>query len=286
MKKYVFLTSILALAACGGGGGGHHDNGGRLPDVPALPMPADVQSFGAGGASTAVAKSGGTGGDRFIFTLDGNGVIKSVVEDNREYVRNGDKNEYIYTDDYQTRTMNLVTLGREAGLQYADFGYAQELENKSGYLDRDIDVFAGGYADKEYVGAINPATYKGVAVAYIEADNPDGTVYNQVSKTDDASLVIEAGQVPKLTMNFSKAENPWYDVVFENGWKITLSDADNKVDDKFKVTNSMVRGDMYSSHDYYGPNAEEAVYQLGAEYKDNTTGREVDFDAVFGGKKE
>lgn len=37
MKKYVFLTSVLALAACGGGsGGGGAPSGGRnLPDVPA-----------------------------------------------------------------------------------------------------------------------------------------------------------------------------------------------------------------------------------------------------------
>lgn len=289
MKKYALLSGVLVLAACGGGGGGGHHSGGAADlVVPGVNMPGDVQYFGAGGDSVVTAKSGDNrDADLFVFNLDNSGAIQQIVTDNRTYTRQGDKNEYVNVAADERRTINLVTLGREAGLSYADFGYAQEVEQDIDSFERDIDVFAGGYASKEVaVNTVQDATFKGTAVAYVEADMPD-RIANKVSKTDDANLVVDANGNHTLTMNFSKAENPWYDVVYKSGGRLEFSGGEN-VAPEFQITDGMVRSPDYAAAQAYGDGgtASEVVYRVGTEFKDNATGRELEFDAAFGGKRQ
>lgn len=281
MKKSVVLVMATLLAACHDGGGHHHNDDVIVkPVTPAIAMPESVQTWAAGGTS-ATAKSQD---EVFKFTIDNNGAITNVNLDKRDYARQGDKNEYVHRDAEETRTLNLVTLGRDAGMRYADFGYAMETERDVASTERDFYVFAGGDASKELARKdLNGATYTGTAVAYIEADTQT-TVANQISQTDDAQLVVDANGNRTMSMNFSNADKPWYDVVVTNG-KIALSGGDN-VAAEFKV-DGMVMDSSYESVNAYGDTtAQEVVYRVGAEYENKITGREVEFDAAFGGVRQ
>ncbi len=284
MKKYILFTSLLALTACHSGGGHHHDYDGGVidPVEPEIAMPDAAQTWNATGTVIADA-NGGSFSDRFIFNVDEQGNIVSVVQDGRTYNQNGNKNEYVSKEANKTRTMNFATLGKEAGLQYADFGYAQETEKEPNKTERDFYVFTGG-REALNMPDVKDAVFTGTAVAYIEADMP-GRIANQVSKTDDAKLVVDANGRRELTMNFSKADNPWYDVTYNGG--IVLSNGD-KVAPEFQVSDSMIQKDTYMANQFYGVNgtASEVTYRVGAEYEDKATGREVDFDAAFGGKRQ
>ncbi len=282
MKKYVILTSALALCACNSGGGGHHGGPSYDPVEPAIDMPDAVQKWNATGPVTADSNRGAFD-ERFVFDVDVQGNISSVSLDGRKYNRNGDKNEYVYTEPNKTRTIELATLGKEAGLQFADFGYAQETELEPNKTDRDFYVFTGG-SNVIQNAAVKDAAFTGTAVAYIESDKP-GNIVNQISATDDAKLVVDANGNHTLTMNFSKADKPWYDVVAKTGNIIQLSGGANVAAD-FRV-DGMHQRDNYTAYQFHGENgnASEVSYRVGADYKDNATGREVDFDAAFGGKR-
>jgi len=285
MKKYVILTSMLALAACHSGGGSHHGGPAFDPVEPEIDMPSAVQQWNQKGNAVNAIADKGKPGDIFTFNVDNAGNITSVSLEGRTYNRNGDKNEYVYTEPNKTRTIELATLGREAGLSFADFGYAQETEQEPGKTDRDFYVFTGGMNEKMIdTNTVKDATFTGTAVAYIESDKP-GNIVNQMSKVDGATLVVDANGAHKLTMPFSQADKPWYDVVYNNGLTFELSNGD-KVASDFRVE-GMTQKEMYVSKQFYGDagSASEVTYRVGAEYKDNATGREVDFDAAFGGKR-
>lgn len=282
MKKYILLSSILALTACHSGGGSH--SGSTAPNLvtPELDMPTSLQSWNKGFESTHVAYTGRAGNqDNFIFTVDNKGNISSVTLDGDKYVRTGDNNEYVYTEANKTSEINLATFGKEIGLQYADFGYAMETELKPNSTDRDFYVFTGGKNPMTNPDVKN-MTFTGAAVAYVEAKTPN-TIANQISKTSDAKLVVDANGNRRLDMNFSKADNPWYDVVV-TGNKIELQNGAN-VASEFQVTNTMIQDSPYVVEQFYGANnvATDATYRVGAEYEDKATGREVEFDAAFGG---
>ena len=284
MKKSVILVMATLLAACHDGGGHHHNDDVIVkPVTPEIAMPGAVQTWAAGG-NTAVAYAGDDNDDILKFTLDTNGAITAVNFDNRNYARQGNQNEYAHKDVKETRTLNLVTLGRDAGMRYADFGYAMETERDITSTERDFYVFAGGDATKELRRSdLNGATYTGTAVAYIESDMQN-SVKNQISQTDDAQLVVDANGNRTMSMNFSNADKPWYDVVVTNG-KIALSGGDN-VAAEFKV-DGMVMDSSYESVNAYGDTtAQEVVYRVGAEYENKITGREVEFDAAFGGVRQ
>lgn len=281
MKKYAILTSVFVLAACHDGGGHHHSDYVPSPNAPAIDMPTAAQSWNGGDAESGDNFSR----DVFRFTLDGAGNITAVELDGDMYVKTGD-NEYKHLEPGKTSVLNLATLGREAGLQFADFGYAMETELEATKTDRDFYVFTGGRADK----AVNAdlakgATYQGTAVAYIEADMTD-RIANQVSKTDDAKLVVDASGNHTLTMNFATADKPWYNVTAHKDGTINLSGGENVAAD-FRVEN-MTMHDNYATGRFFGDGgvASEATYRVGAEFKDNATGREVEFDSAFGGIKQ
>lgn len=292
MKQYAIFVGVFALAACGGGGG-HHGGGASIPDpvAPAVDMPDTVQSWSvpAGGdvatLGTVTAKAGDDSRtpDVFKFTLDESGKITSVNLDGAIYTQQGGKNEYVNVRGNETQTMNLETLGRDAGLSYADFGYAQKLEEKPGDIDRDFYVFAGGYDGKEITTRPNDATYTGTAVAYIESKTP-GSIANRVTKTNDAKLVIDASGISTLTMNFPD----WYNVVVKNGTNVELTGGGN-LDSEFVMTDAMRANihDVYNSQQFFGDgaNATEVVNRVGFEAKDINTGREIEFDGAFGGKR-
>ena len=53
-------------------------------------------------------------------------------------------------------------------------------------------------------------------------------------------------------MKFSKADNPWYDVIVKNGTNISLAGGDN-IDQDFMVTDAMLKSlkDAYFSQQYF-----------------------------------
>ncbi|MDE5615678.1 MAG: hypothetical protein K2I81_02495 [Alphaproteobacteria bacterium] len=280
MKRYILLVCVLGLAACHSGGG-HHSDYVPSPVEPAIDMPAAAQSWNGGNAESGDNFSR----DVFRFTLDGAGNITAVELDGHMYAKTGE-NEYKYLEPGETHVLNLATLGREAGLQFADFGYAQKTELEANKTERDFYVFTGGRTDKMVNADLaKGATYVGTAVAYIEADMP-GRIANQVSKTDDAKLVVDAAGNHMLSMNFSKADNPWYDVTADKTGKITLAGGGNVAAD-FRV-DGMAVDDNYATGQFFGDAgvASEVVYRVGAEFKDNATGREVEFDSAFGGIRQ
>ena len=277
MKKYGILTLVFALAACGGGGGGDGDVIEFDFDVPSIPMPATVQSWN--GASNGGGAATSTDKDTITFAVDDNGQITSVNFDGRAYAQQGGGNTYV--NNTGTRTVNLATLGQESGLTYADFGYLQEYKESPYDTDREFEVFTGGR--DRYTNPVTSATYTGTAVAYIQAESADG-IANQVSKTSDAQLTIDAAGAQTMTMNFNTADNPWHNVTVNKGM-VTLSGNDAVVPVEFQVTSDMKGGRPDTGVDFYGLNADEAVYRLSVEYK-NTTGREIEFDGAFGGKKQ
>jgi len=285
MKKYVILTSMLALAACHSGGGSHHGAPVSGPVEPAIDMPVAVQKWNQTGANVNAVADRGTPGDIFTFNVDNEGNITSVALEGRTYTRTGNENKYVSAVNGETRTIELATLGKEAGLTFADFGYAQETEQTLNKTERDVYVFTGG-SNLIKNADVKDATFNGTAVAYIEADMPGGIV-NQVSRTDKATLVVDASGNHMLTMPFSQADNPWYDVAYNNGLTFELSNGDNVAPD-FRVE-GMTQKEMYVNKQFYGDaagTASEVTYRVGAEYEDNATGREVEFDAAFGGKRQ
>lgn len=288
MKKYMIFMGALALAACNNGSS-HHTGAGDIipqPVAPAIDMPANVQAWNSpAGSAQAIANST----DVFTFTIDNGGNIAKIVHDNKTYNRTGDTNEYVYKETNKTEKINLATLGKQAGLSYADFGYAMETELEPDSTERDFYVFAGGDALKEIKNPnIQNATYTGTAVAYVESEMP-GKVVNKITQTNDASLVFDNTGNHTLTMKFSKAANPWYDVIVKNGTNISLSGGANLGQD-FMVTDAMLKSlkDAYFSQQYFGESGDpsEVVYRVGFEAKDRTTGREIEFDGAFGGKRQ
>ena len=66
-----------------------------------------------------------------------------------------------------------------------------------------------------------------------------------------------------------------------------LTDAENKVPEQFRVTDDMKQTSLHAGQKFYGPNGatpDEVIHRLNFEMK-NETGREVEFDGVFGGKR-
>ncbi|MBD5389478.1 hypothetical protein HDR63_04460 [bacterium] len=295
MRKYALLAMTCALAACGGGSGGewHGDYNPADGVPPALDIPngaGTIPTWGNGVVKNMSIAARTADNEDLTFFLNGAGQITSINFDNREYKVQSDRNEFVNVTDGVARTLNLVNLGKEAGLTYADFGYIQETENHGYYIDRDVDVFVGGPGVYEHSGS-NPkdATYTGVAAAYIQAETADGVVKNQISQTTDAKLVTNAIGTSTLTMNFSKAANPWYDVIYD-GTKITLINTGNNVPAAFMVTADMKPdgGPTGGAPKWYGApgDTSEVVWRVAQEWEDKTTGREVDMDAVFGGKRQ
>ena len=130
------------------------------------------------------------------------------------------------------------------------------------------------------------------AVAYVEVETP-GKVVNKITQVDDATLVFDAAGNNTLTMNFSQAENPWYNVIVKNGGatdaSISLSGGGN-IAPEFMVTEAMKNNlnDTYYSKKFYGDAGDptEVVYRVGFEAHDKTVGREVEFDGAFGGIRQ
>ncbi len=183
MKKYVFLTSILALAACGGGGHHHHDY--SMPAIPAenAIRASDVASNGtltamaseigvdangnqiilARGATGTVVRDGveytayrlddvdfevlSTPGDTqdLRFTVDKNGRIDGIRFENApKMVRTGDTDKFTGNG----AEAQYISYSKDLGLKYADFGTVHITPAQAGQAAYDR-IFAGGYDIKE-----------------------------------------------------------------------------------------------------------------------------------------
>lgn len=316
MKKIAILTSVLALAACGGGSGHHHDGaantpGSNSPDImiPGGNNPTDQTKklepvIDISQLSQIDFSTNDQNGYKYKFVVNDGKIVAFKEQDNQyawTYHIDGDKinkitehdavgNAYSYTDV----NGKIELLGKDAGLQYSDFGYLiATIKGEEEEINNSTEgaIFTGGRADKLIEQPQTMADFHGTAVASINAYMPSETGYGtdevMIARTDDATLHFENG-AERLTMNFSQADNPWYDVVATKD-AITLSNGDGIKDDMFKVSNNQDAGEHYISTKYFGDNGNvnEAVantkFSHTGALSSDTQQHNISVDAAFGG---
>ncbi len=235
-----------------------------------------------------------------------NGLFKQLSPDGtirieEDYTKNPD---YDPTTDpvYGAFTGKATLLGNTVGLQYSDFGYV--LSNgtttySDGHTEQNNDghIFFGGYIPHEIKATESGTmTFNGTAIAVINSHtyDSDSGVDNfdtMTSTVNDAKLTVNNGN-EVLTANFSKAQNPWYDVIISKD-SATLVNSDSEIPVEYQVKNTT--GSTSPENDflrakYYGDNGQisEAVagshfYTTGALSDERIT-HEIDADIGFGGK--
>lgn len=233
MKKIAILTSVLALAACGGGSGGGH---GGIPSETV--KPSNLSSIDIAELEN-VDFSGGDSTYNFVVE---NGVVTKIESGDKEYIIDG--NSYAHTSEYngikETEIGTIEMLGRVAKLKYSDFGYMQRhgyQADEEFHPDGDANIIAGGIQKYEVTTPTNEMIFTGTAVAALTAtsDTAGEAPTAMISKTNDAVLTFD-GTREHLIMNFSKADNPWYDVVID-GTVVTIStDDETKIDSNFHMS--------------------------------------------------
>lgn len=257
--------------------------------------------------------------EKFLAKLEGSDLPTELRDILIRYVQNMARDGYDEAIEQTTFTTHL--LGKDIGLKYADFGYADA------HMTRTVDgenadwneynTMAGGYSLKKISADNLPMdtkmTFTGSAVAGLRVqvgnwDEEDGIEKQMLARTNDATLTFDKG-TEELEMNFSKntdAENRWYDVKFTkdaNGNinmhysnEEALSDKDFAL---YGYTNNDVPLDTKSENatfetSYYGDagTASEATAVVGFRDEDmlqsqeGYTYRELDFNAAFGGTRK
>jgi len=229
MKRYIILTSVLAIAACGGGS--HHHDGGPAP-VPIEPMtPADVASnknitqmvseidvnniaYRLNDVDfDTLAQVGDT--DEMKILLNANGRISGVQlignNTNQTMARNGDTNTFNYNAGNDTATAEYVSYGADVGLKYADFGVMEIDGNRNGVAYNRVVPFAGGYDIKEIDDDLitADATFTGIARGTVTGPNAAKTAE---LNDNNAKLTFNAATGAE---QFSAKFDNWYNVTVD-----------------------------------------------------------------------
>ncbi|MBD5389383.1 hypothetical protein HDR63_03970 [bacterium] len=257
--------------------------------------------------------------ERFLAELADSDLPTDLRDALVHHVQNMMRDGYDEAIEQTTFTTHL--LGKEIGLRYADFGYADA------HMERTVDgqnanwneynTMAGGYSIKKISPDNLPTdtqmTFGGSAVAGLRVqignwDEDDGLEKRMLARTDDATLTFNNG-TEELEMNFSKntdRANRWYDVKFtkDTTGNITLfySNEDALSDKDFAILgypDNKIPLDPKSDNAtfetaYYGDAgvASEATAAVGFRDEDmlpaenGYTYRELDFNAAFGGLKK
>ena len=198
-------------------------------------------------------------------------------------------------------TMNIESMGKNLKLAYSDFGTISTDYNftYNGITDNDTDheLYTAGYKTNKVNTPDTAMEFNGAAVAQIQKFNSDDSM---LSKTNDAKLTVSNSGTETLSMNFTKADNPWYNVtVTKDGLypsvEIDVNDtATAKIKDaKFKATADMIHkwsggenGSKGLVTSYYGAKgtATEATATSQFGLSDSTYNNGMHVEAVFGGK--
>ena len=286
MRKYLVLTSILALTACGGGSGsGGH--GGNSTDItqPVQDTETSISSINL----SDLANVDFSGGDdtTYNFIVE-NGVIAAFESDGQRY-NIMDGNKYIGTyegEDFTETELGIIELlGGENNLKYSDFGYLQRLgyeTNGTFTSDGNAEIIAGGIKKYEITQPTEEMTFTGTAVAALTAYSGSNSAPSaMISKTNDAVLTFD-GQTEHLTMNFSKADNAWYDVsIIGNVAKISSAN-EAHIDSKYRMSQTefdLANTDINTT--YYGAENQVSEVISTAKFRDGS----VSVETAFGGTK-
>lgn len=216
----------------------------------------------------------------------------------------------IRTIELNNPTLTITQLGKEAGLSFADFGYyamaSDNVFNSETMHDVGYDLFSGGYSLKEVAKPDQDTNFTGSAVAMITSHSSGEDDTSMITRTNSANLHLSNG-TETLTMNFSSAENPWYDVVItrtptdlydqsHNTITITnTNNVNNNIAEDFRMTETMkthAQQNVVLDNTYYGDNgvASEAVSSAHfladkANNEFNIMSTEMlEFNSIFGGK--
>lgn len=189
-----------------------------------------------------------------------------------------------------SKQITMDSIGKNLQLKYSDFGTTTTIsdytQNNMHNTVTEYGFYFGGHEASEVAKPTTEMTFKGSAIAKIGTYGQGDNNTAMLSKTNDAKLQLVGG-TEILTMNFSKADNPWYDIVINNSMnQATISVTDNTTaninGDQYKLTSDVVLTDYFTAK-YYGENvAEEAMATTHLDIpKSSTDGMIV--DAVFGG---
>lgn len=247
--------------------------------------------------------------EHLLSRLDG--ICESCSESNRTTITNiinGISNSGISVAENSNVNADIVRLGQSAGLSFADFGYITTNStftyNDETFNDTSNDVFAGGYNLREVAKPEQDMDFTGSAVAKITSNSDDGE-YSMITHTNSANLHLSDG-TETLTMNFSSAENPWYDVVVtrtptdpndqtHNAIDINnTNNVNNSIAENFRMTEAMkeqAQNTVFVGNTFYGDNgnASEVITKTEFWTVDEHNGiadRGLKFDSVFGGKAQ
>ena len=206
-------------------------------------------------------------------------------------------------------TLTFAQLGKEAGLSFADFGYyamaSDDVFNGETTHDVSYDIFAGGYDLKEVDKPDQNMYFSGSAVAMVTSHSDEDDV-SMITHTNSANLHLSDG-TETLTMNFSSAETPWYDVVItrtpndpydQSHNTITINNTNNvndRIAEDFRMTETMkthAQQEVRLDNTYYGDNGIAKEVLSSADFladKAHTTfdpnsTEMLEFNSVFGGK--
>lgn len=204
--------------------------------------------------------------DKFTLTpIEGN-KFKSIVT-------GGDTDEVFESE--------IVMLGKQHKLQYADFGYVENTLIEGGESEVSREYLTGGYdamrmSKEELSGKM---TFSGAAVAQMWDDAT--TDYNYM-QDDNATLTFDNGD-ETLNMQFKD----WYTVTLSNN-SIKFEGTAAKQQFALKTAENPDNSKVMLNTNYYGDGtAEEATANFGyveGQYKGNGNTDLKAFTGAFGGK--
>lgn len=278
MKKYLVLTSVLALAACGGGSGGAGINA-RDAAIENNKKITGMNSFViVGGDNPTVntnARVSGISHDGTEYNLEdvvfysGDKEFENADEDFKVRFKTNDAGEIIALDtiddgeheivnklpgednkfgrDYDSGDgfdyASLRLFGKEKGMQYSDFGFIEIYGTGDSENPMFIVPIAGGYevknVDPDRAHLAGDLVFNGTAVGNV--GEPDTKVAGDrlMLRDNNAKLTFkQATGDSELRANFDN----WYDVVattYSDGdARLVFSNGDVISADKFKLKDS------------------------------------------------
>jgi len=191
--------------------------------------------------------------------------------------------------------MDINSVGKDLQLAYSDFGSIKNNLNGSEdgehFTEEYYSTYVGGYEpNKLETRPSEDMTFTGAAIATINRFNSnDEESSEMLSRTNDAKLELIGGQ-EILTMNFSKADNPWYDVELNVSTRgITIHDTDEtaaRINEAYKIKDGMTPYHNGTDTSYYtnGETVQEATAVSSFGAWNDATREGVEVNSVFGGK--
>ncbi|MCM1294474.1 MAG: hypothetical protein NC311_02850 [Muribaculaceae bacterium] len=249
MKKIYAFINLCLLAGC--------SLGGSSSDYQAIQVQTTTSNNQITGMDTRVIVDGktvklsdaelyalfddnGTDNHAIKFIVNNSGQIKKIIVSDIELntktapggaaydiiaARVGNTNSFAVVNDKDTSIYGDITynsIGKEIGLQYADFGTLQvDIENTFDKTTiENVAFFTGGYDVKKLNPNDNDTDTKleftGKAIGRVTATSNTDNKINTILLSGDAKLVFDNG-IEKTTTHFDN----WYDVNIEKAQNAT-----------------------------------------------------------------